>query len=104
MRISLPIAALAMVAIGLSPVVHADEEPSDEIQEFPARPAGEIDASEEAIARDIELLGADEGAVREAATLRLFWIGEPARAARPRTRRCATGPGGSSACWTGWRR
>lgn len=81
MRLRLVIAALAVVALNFSPALRAEDEPQDDIREFPARPAGEIDSSAEAIERDVAALGADEAADREAATLRLFWVGEPARAA-----------------------
>jgi hypothetical protein len=48
---------------------------------FPRRPAANVDASEEGIAREIRGLGNDDSKAREAAADRLFWCGEPARTA-----------------------
>ncbi|GEM_PF-4722101 len=81
MRLFLSIVAFAAVVLALPLSLAAEDQPPDDLREFPARPAGEIDSSVEAIAREISALGADDGATREAATLHLFWIGEPSRAA-----------------------
>lgn len=46
---------------------------------FPDKPAGEIAATPEAIAKLAAALGSDDHQAREDATVRLFWAGEPAR-------------------------
>jgi hypothetical protein len=102
MRAILPLSALSAVLI-IAPAVAQDGEDRDEagpeerepapepLPVFPERPPGALDSSPEGIAREIAALGADDPEKRRDAVVRLFWIGEPARASAAEASR-ATDP------------
>lgn len=73
--------AVAVLAVPLAvALLRAEDEPAPP-PSFPPRPAGDIDASADGVARAVRGLAADDAAEREDAAARLFWIGEPSRPA-----------------------